>query len=100
LTPQHPTHEGRQAGRRTYQEAVKKVLILLWEASDRNGEGVATKHIDVIVARGEAGSVFVEGLFSQLLQRSFNVDGVPEDDPRLDVIDQGFRSTENDASSL
>jgi hypothetical protein len=35
LTPQQATHEGRQVGRRTYQEAVKEALIVLWEASDR-----------------------------------------------------------------
>jgi hypothetical protein len=35
LTPQQATHEGRQIGRRTYQEAVNEALIVLWEASDR-----------------------------------------------------------------
>ena len=35
LIPQQPTDEGRQVGRRTYQEAVREALIVLWEASDR-----------------------------------------------------------------
>jgi hypothetical protein len=35
LTTKQATHEGRQVGLRTYQEAVKEALIVLWEASDR-----------------------------------------------------------------
>jgi hypothetical protein len=35
LTAQGCTHQGRQVGHRTYQEAVKEALIVLWEASDR-----------------------------------------------------------------
>lgn len=29
------THQGRPLGRRTYHDAVKEALIVLWEASDR-----------------------------------------------------------------
>jgi hypothetical protein len=35
LTTEGCTHQGRQVGRRTYREAVKEALIVLWEASDR-----------------------------------------------------------------
>jgi len=35
LTPQQTTHEGRRVGRRTYQQAVKEALIVVWEASGR-----------------------------------------------------------------
>jgi hypothetical protein len=35
LTAQGCTHQGRQVGHRTCQEAVKESLIVLWEASDR-----------------------------------------------------------------
>ena len=35
LTAQECSHQGRQVGHRTYQEAVKEALIVLWEASDR-----------------------------------------------------------------
>ena len=35
LTTEGRTHQGRQVGYRTYLEAVKEALIVLWEASDR-----------------------------------------------------------------
>lgn len=35
LTTEGCIHQGRQVGRRTYLEAVKEALIVLWEASDR-----------------------------------------------------------------
>src|SRR5664279_6578043 len=35
LTAQGYTQRGRPVGHRTYQEAVKEALIVLWEASDR-----------------------------------------------------------------
>src|ERR1035437_5309665 len=35
LTTEGRTHQGRQVGHRTYLEAVKEALIVLWETSDR-----------------------------------------------------------------
>ena len=35
LTSEGRTHQGRQVGRRTYLEAVKEALTILWEAADR-----------------------------------------------------------------
>ena len=35
LTTEERTHHGRQVGHRTYLEAVKEALIVLWETSDR-----------------------------------------------------------------
>ena len=35
LTKEGCTHQGRQVGHRTYLEAVKEALIVLWETSDR-----------------------------------------------------------------
>ena len=35
LATEGRTHQGRRVGRRTYLEAMKEALIVLWETSDR-----------------------------------------------------------------
>ena len=66
-------------------------------------KGVATKHVDMLMAkRGEPSSIFVahqEALGPELIERSVHIDGVPEHDDvccqaeRLELIFLSFTIT-------
>jgi hypothetical protein len=69
LTTEGRTYHGRRIGRRTYPEAVKEALIVLWEASDRIcGKRLKSLLPSLIEAMERHGHLYLEdGVKEQLL---------------------------------